>query len=578
MHQHPEPRRKRPGACPAVVPACLVFLLSTMPAGVPAAPMPRLFPPASPPAAVLDVVDVHGEKDDLKLAATTLQGLVNRGDETTVFLFLFDPQGSTSPFWLDLLRRRGYTRDTRRLSLAEYFDKYLGQAKGLVVYDPDLPVTLNIATMIAAVESRMVVGPGEVERFGKRLPDVKDLRGRWDTNLEAYEWAFNTLWPKLRHDILAVYHPTHARHHLRDYLVRNRIFTLWVTGKGHDREARADHGAERQFAERVLAATPPNIPIIGWWDGGSLDTGMTEYGGVGLAGEYGKITVGNNWQSNLSLYAGVPVDVDRLMTRFRARKENTGPATAEPEKVYISYVFMESGDSPAYWQHVQKRVWDDAGRGTLPIGWTITPTLFELTPTVGEWFLDHATADDHFVMALSGWGYCHPYRDFMGKTPEPEAGWKAYLASTSAWMQFMDMVDLALYTDAWRPFRRNAQDATSRRFVEAVPGLRSLILGMGRDQEITTVSPHYRLGDTVVSHVFTRWDTKNIGRNAENNAWLAKEIRTQTPKTRPAFMFIHPLSWSYYPSDLVAVTEQLGEEYVAVPPGTLTTFIANSLR
>jgi len=42
-------------------------------------------------------------------------------------------------------------------------------------------------------------------------------------------------------------------------------------------------------------------------------------------------------------------------------------------------------------------------------------------------------------------------------------------------------------------------------------------------------------------------------------------------------MFVHALSWSYHPSDLVAVAEKLGEDYVAVSPAELVEPINASL-
>ena len=75
--------------------------------------------------------------------------------------------------------------------------------------------------------------------------------------------------------------------------------------------------------------------------------------------------------------------------------------------------------------------------------------------------------------------------------------------------------------------------------------------------------------DVLVSHVITRWDAANVGRSPENNRWLTNEIRRHTQEDRPAFIHVHPLSWSYYPSDLVEVLKELGEAYVAVTPPEL---------
>ena len=540
----------------------------------PAAPyVNRLFPKGPPPAETVDVVDLLSVNPDTKLAAITLQGLVNSGEESQVYVRLFEHQD----FWLEETVRRNHIRETHALSLADYWAKYAPRAKAVVVYDPGLPATINVATMVAAVNGGFVVAPDGAGRFAEGR-EVIDLRGRWHSNAEAYTWAFENLWPRMNHRLLAVYHPTHTNHHLRDYLIQNKVFTFWVTGLKAAKAPVADHAKEKAFAEKLLAATEPNVPIIGWWDAAQFDEGMTEYGGVGWAGEYGKWALGCNWQDNLSFHSGVPVDMAAVLARFRQRPTRPAPAL-DPGKVYVSFVVMESGDAPAYWPHVQKQVWTDPKRGVVPIGWSFGPAVIEMLPLATEWFLEQATPNDRFFMAISGAGYVHPYRGFMNRTPDPEAAWREYLALTGDYMRLLAIGELGLYTDAWRPFDRTRQDAVTRRFAEGIPGLRNLILGMGRDEGITRTTPHYRLGsnDVLVSHVFTRWDAANIGRNEANNRWLVEEIRANTPAARPAFMYIHPLSWSYHPSDLVAVLEALGEGYVAVSPGALGELTRQSL-
>lgn len=534
---------------------------------------PRLIPAGPPPAAVLDLADFQNADLDTKLAATTLQGIVHQGGEARVLLQLFPLAPGQSNFWVDQLVEKGYVERIEPISAEAYFEKYLPLAKGLVVYDPAVPGTTNVATMVSGVEQRMAIGPDGLDRFRALAPDVLDLRGKWKTNAEAYEWAYAELWPKMSREIVCTFHYTHTKHHLRDYLVSQRVFTFWVTGQGQDTEPYADRAAEMAIAEKILAETPPNIPIIGWW-GEEKDHGMTEYGGVGWAGEYGKITLGNNWQTNLSLLSGVPVPMDDVTARFRAREVSHRALKAEPGKKYVCFAIMESGDSPTYWQSVQKNVWADPKRGQIPIGWTITTALPEMLPTVAEWYFDNAAPNDHFIASIAGWGYCHPYRDLMAKTPDPEAAWRAYLDSTARGMKQLGLVDLGLYTDAWKPFRRAEKDAVTRRFAGGIPGLRSLIMGMGRDQEITTTEPHYRLDDVLVSHIFTRWDAGRVGiRDDSVNEWLANEIRENTPADGPAFMFVHALSWSYHPSDLVSVAEKLGESYVVVSPAELIELI-----
>jgi hypothetical protein len=342
--------------------------------------------------------------------------------------------------------------------------------------------------------------------------------------------------------------------------VRDRVFTFWVSSRG----GRPDE-EELDLAERVLAAAPPDIPVLGWWESGP-DPGLEEYRGVGLAGEYGKLTLGSDWQANLSVLSGVPVDAGEAA---RARPVRGGPPPLDARKVYLCFVVVDSGDAPNYWHMVQRDVWSDPQRGRIPIAWSLAPAAVEMMPSVMAWFFRAATPNDHFVLALSGAGYAHPYRAFMERTADPEAAWRGFLALTRDAMDRLGIRDVCLYTDAWLPFERERRDAVTRRFVSGLKGPDLLILGLGRDENALDLGPGYDLDGTLVTHVVTRWNTGSDSREVSNNDWLMDEILSHTPRERPAFLVVHPLSWSYYPSDLVSVLEQLGDDYVAVSPADL---------
>ena len=46
-------------------------------------------------------------------------------------------------------------------------------------------------------------------------------------------------------------------------LVQHRVVPFWVSAYG-DGDAGADPPAEMEFIEEVLAATPGNVPVMGW--------------------------------------------------------------------------------------------------------------------------------------------------------------------------------------------------------------------------------------------------------------------------------------------------------------------------
>ncbi len=527
-----------------------------------------LFPESSPPADNVDVVDLIEESSDMKLAMITLQGHINSDRQSKVCFKIWNQASQNTPvtFWLDYFKTKKYIKSYQELPIKDFLKKYNHCYEKVIIYDPNLPATINIATMIGSLEKGIVVSPADASRFSKEK-QITDLRNRWSKNISAYEWALENLWPKMNHNILSCQHPTFADHHLRDYLIRHKVFQFWVTGKNAQDGKASDYKTELAFAKKLFSMSPANIPLIGWLGTDHTDDGLTEYHGVGLAGEYGKITVGSNWGTNLSLISGIEVDIPAMVQRYQKRLDNPMPRL-QSDKVYLCFAVQESGDAPIYWECVQKKVWADPARGKMPIGWSLGVPVFELCPAILEWFYDNASAKDHFYIAMSGTGYCHPYRGLFSKTKNPRAEWEKYLSITDHYLKLSRIGQMGLYTDAWLPFDRSKQDPVTLKFAEGLSAVDTLIVGMGRDENVLEMGHNYLLGkrNVLVSHVVTRWDAHNIGRNAKNNQWLAEEIRKNTPQQRPAFLFVHPLSWSYFPSDLVDVMDRLGDDYIAISP------------
>lgn len=529
----------------------------------------RMFPPGAPPADEIEVVDLRSATLDEKLAATTLQGLLNRGSRTSAYFLLAEWDG----FWLERLREKQMIKRLQNVSFADFVARHAALPECIVSYDPDVPASVNVATMLAAVENGVAVHPDSAALFpGEKLR--VDLRGRWKTNTEAYRWAFRELWPRMNQRILACYHPTACAHHLRDYLVTHEVFHFWVTSEEKSDGNVSNHGEERLFLEELLAAAPVNIPVLGFWYSGT-DRGMDEYRGVGLAGEHGKLTVVCDWATNLSFLGGVPANLDAAMGAYRQRLKGDAP-TLDIGKVYLCFDVVESGDSPSYLQGRQFQVWKDEKRGDAPINWSMGPAILELAPPIAAYYFEQATRSDYLYMAISGAAYVHPFRAFESRTTNPEAAWGEYANLTGYYMRRMQCGELGLYTDAWRPYERAAAEPVLKRFIEAIPEVEQVILGMGRGEGIAPDAASYEMGErpVLVSHVMTRWPEDYARRSHEENlAWLEADIRAHTPTQRPGFFQVMALSWAFNPGDIVDLSSRLGPEFVPVRlPDFLTLY------
>lgn len=521
-----------------------------------------VFPKGRRPADTVDVVNLADATPSMRLSLTMLQGLANRGPRTRVYVL---QPGPSDAFWLEHLKRKGYLKHTRTLSPDEFVAKYAKVYRKVFVYDPSLTGSMNAACMLGALEGGLACHPDDAARLAGGRP-VEDLRGRWSANAEAIAWADRSLRPRMNARMLASMNPQGPEISLFDYLTAHRVFTFWITSKEKADRKGTSHEAEREAVEAVLRTARPNTPVLGFWFSG-VDHGINEYTGVGLAGETGQYTVVTSLSSNLTLLSGVNVDWNSAVKRYHARLAEREAPTLDPNKIYVCFEFTESGDSPFYLQHVQWREWQDPARGRLPFNWNVGPTVLDLAGPIIEYFYDQATPNDFFYVALSGAGYNHPYRNLFGKVRDPQASWREYVALTSSYMRRMGLRDLQLYTDAWMPFDRARHDAVTLRFVDGIPNLRSVVLGMGRDGELTGDTGNYRLGkrDVLVSHCLTRWDPDYAGKSKEQQIdWLVNDVRAHAPAARPGFMHAMVLSWPYDPTEYVEIVRRLGPEYVPV--------------
>src|SRR5437667_11947882 len=54
------------------------------------------------------------------------------------------------------------------------------------------------------------------------------------------------------------------------------------------------------------------------------------------------------------------------------------------------------------------RLWEDPVRGTMPIGWTISPALVRVAPSLASYYMSTASANDELIAGPSGAGYMFP--------------------------------------------------------------------------------------------------------------------------------------------------------------------------
>jgi len=326
------------------------------------------------------------------LSLISLQGLVNRRG---VQIYLDSGGWGNTSFLLPLLETK-YNVTFTTISSEQFLTNFSSFATGLVVYDPPRPATINVATVDAGVDDRIIVGPDSLQTVS-RLTGLNvglDLRQPpWSglSDIQLYRKSFQEFYPRCDRNLLAILPPSKTG--LRDYLVAAKVWTFHV-GQGP-----FSSQEEIDFTEDVLAATPRNIPILGWFEAPTI---TEENFLVQAASRHGKYILGGQDLPNLSFLTGMTPPGPFKQTRVV-------PPTEDPAEdgIYVSFA-VPDGDNIDFILDRMRDMWNDETRGTVPIAWSINPLLASLAPPLLDYYYSNASALDSFVAAPSGAGYIYP--------------------------------------------------------------------------------------------------------------------------------------------------------------------------
>jgi len=333
-------------------------------------------------AAVADPLDLMNPPgEELWRTASTLQGLVNR-TQPRIYVRLSPDEDNED--WLSTLN----VTTNPDNDVFDLISKYRDEIAGLVIFDPNLEDSTNVAVSVASVLDSLVVSPTTAETLSAApysLPVLMDLRGQFTTRLEAYQWLKDNYWNELSRRALFSISPSIGLHMI-DYVMAQ---------KGYLHFLEPNDAAEKALYDSLLADLPVNAPVMGWWhepeNGGELAH-------VRYLAEAGHPALGFDYFANASVFGGA------------SRTINVKPPPPKPtleNKIYVT-LFMSDGDNLQAVEHAIRNQWDDPMRGSVPIGWTLSPALVDVAPNILNWFWENATDNDNLVAGPSGLAYTYP--------------------------------------------------------------------------------------------------------------------------------------------------------------------------
>ncbi len=361
----------------------------------------------------------HSYESMMALTLVCMQGVINR-NRPCVYLDWVD-NSNGSAFWISEMEKHVEVNylDLDGLSALNFLlRRYANRFAGAVVYDPNVPNTINVATMIAGLENRLVVAPEQLNLPGIRdLKSILDLRVTvqeqgWDDSEESqtkiHQWIYDSLWHQLDHRIIGLISPGPPnsgsifestnrswpiKMAARDYLVALKLPALHLSPIDDD---------QSELFGKFLEDAPSPIPITGVYSSYEAET-------LTFVSRFGDWVSGITWPGTpvdsrgLSVLSGIRPEIVKLKPEIDKERILSTLGNSPVTMMWASdgdnmALATERGFYPFY-------LWEDTQNQRF--NWTFNPTVAELSPVMWNYYMN-VRKDVGMTAGFSGAGYTFP--------------------------------------------------------------------------------------------------------------------------------------------------------------------------
>lgn len=418
---------------------------------------------------------------------STLQGIVNR-DQPRLYIKYISTDGvEVDQFWWDKCVGDGKWLSGRRTVTmydpVKVLDLFRDKIQGMVVYDPAVASTSCVASTVAGAEDCVAVRydmrPGSVyTRLVQREIPVKvwllnqDGTSKFHTKLEPYRWAVDNYLKtgKCSGETAGYYidqywmkQPGNAgmNHHQltnHDYFVSHKgfIFDLspWDDEPASDaidegngdrdmfieilREINILNGGQRfchvggfapwahKYSDNFRVTHPSKHAAAQTeWEVVYLLSAFNAYKDADAA-SYGAMANASFWQ-HYPVKESYP---QGWVTReqLKARGYINANGRVNTANKYVLF-YVGDYDAAAWIYQKMPTLWEDPSRGSVPMMWSINPSLARRAPMIMDYMRTTATDMDYFAAGDNGAGYLNPG---MLEEPRPVSGLPSGVAAWAA--------------------------------------------------------------------------------------------------------------------------------------------------
>lgn len=329
----------------------------------------------------LYVISLDSMTSSERTMVTSLQGLVN--NHCSFQIYTLNSAQSDYKIWMEDLKDNYKIKYKIISDPWQLLNIYKSYIEGYVLYsnktlrDP----SINNACSFAALNRTIVIDESieaKVRKIGIKL--------KGDCRNTDESWAYKNLWDKgLNHSTVIELSPDRVDA-LRDYAIMTKSLVFYE-----------DSIEKTSLRNKIFSSMNNNSICLGW--------GPDEFINVSTASKYGVCVVAADWAYNLTTLSAFCVPHVNKHPQLKIPKE---------EKAHYVTFIMSDGDN-LQWNlgsnYSSDKWFGFPNRSKLALGWSMTPALYHLAPTVFNLYyksISREKSDNNFIVSPSGNGYMYP--------------------------------------------------------------------------------------------------------------------------------------------------------------------------
>jgi hypothetical protein len=338
-------------------------------------------------------------KEEQTMVAT-LQGVVATKSEHQIYTL-----SSTEPdykIWLQDLKDNydvNYEIIKDPWILLSKFSSYVN---GYILYnDISENPSINNACSLASLKNSIAID----EKLESKVKNHGITNLIYDCRNTDKYWAYDNLWNSgLNHSTVIELSPDKPIS-LRDYGIISKSLIFYENDLN-----------DYALRKKIFSSMDDGGCCLGW--------GPDEYNNVSIASQYSIDMIASDWSYNLSALSSFPTNTQVQKT--------TDNIPAEDDVHYVTFI-MSDGDNQQWYlgsNYGSEKWYGSSYRGNFNLGWTISPSIYYLAPTVFNLYYKDATFgnyNDTFLVPPSGNGYIYPSKFPINKLDDYTQKLNAYM-------------------------------------------------------------------------------------------------------------------------------------------------------